>query len=67
MRDCRQWHRGSGGGVPGKPVGTVWFAWAIKDQVQSQCYGFAGDRRAVRLQAMAKGLEGLLARLPDFI
>lgn len=58
---------GPGGAVPGKPVGTVWFAWCVGGHVQSECFTFPGDRRSVRLQAMAQGLKGLLSRLPNLI
>jgi len=52
---------GPGGGVPDKPVGTVWFAWLVSggaprvDRLQ-----FDGDRDAVRRQAVARALEGLV-------
>jgi len=52
---------GPGGAVPGKPVGTVWFAWCMRDGAcltRHEC--FAGDRQAVRRQAVAFALEGLL-------
>lgn len=54
---------GPGGAVPGKPVGTVCFAWAIGDRVQSERLVFSGDRRAVRAQSVAHALQGLLRRL----
>lgn len=53
---------GPDGGTLDKPVGTVCFAWADRDTVQSgQCH-FAGDREAVRRLSVAHALEGLLAR-----
>ena len=52
---------GPGGAVPGKPVGTVCFAWATKDHFQRQdTRHFEGDREAVRRQAVASALQGLL-------
>ena len=52
---------GPGGAVPGKPVGTVWFAWQQRDgdsvTLRKQ---FDGDRHSVRKQAVAKALEGFL-------
>ena len=47
---------GPGGAVPGKPVGTVWFALAQKFEDRLECQGhliqFDGDRDAVRRQAV---------------
>lgn len=55
---------GPGGGSPEKPVGTVWFAWGFANgAVTSERRQFAGDRREVRRQAVAFGLQGLLERL----
>ncbi len=55
---------GPGGGTAQKPVGTVWFAWAFADgTVASESRVFAGDRGAVRRQAVDYALRGLLARL----
>jgi nicotinamide-nucleotide amidase len=52
---------GPGGAVPGKPVGTVCFAWAVKDILhQSDTQYFSGDREAVRRQSVAHGLRGLI-------
>lgn len=50
---------GPGGAVPGKPVGTVCFGWAMPDGVQTERCVFAGDRQAVRAQAVAHALHGL--------
>jgi nicotinamide-nucleotide amidase len=53
---------GPGGGSPGKPVGTVCFAWAIKDgTVKSERCLFPGDRREVRQHAVQHALQGVLA------
>jgi len=52
---------GPGGAVPGKPVGTVCFAWAVKgSQLQVHTQHFSGDREAVRRQSVAYGLRGLI-------
>ena len=53
---------GPGGGSPGKPVGTVCFAWCIKNQAaQTRQLVFAGDRESVRRQAVVHALQGLLS------
>ena len=55
---------GPGGGSPEKPVGTVWFAWGQMGSgsvTRREC--FAGDREAVRAQAVRTALFGLLAYL----
>lgn len=54
---------GPDGGVPGKPVGTVYFGWAIGDAVSTQRMQFNGDRQAVREQSVVHALQGLLAVL----
>jgi len=52
---------GPGGAVPGKPVGTVCFAWAVKGGLQQvDTHHFSGDREAVRQQSVAHGLRGLI-------
>jgi nicotinamide-nucleotide amidase len=55
---------GPEGGTAEKPVGTVWFAWARKGHagvdVRTACRHFAGDRDAVRRQAVVAALEGVL-------
>ncbi|MDY7218148.1 CinA family protein [Denitrificimonas sp. JX-1] len=51
---------GPGGGSIGKPVGTVWIAWADGEQVESGCWHFSGDRDAVRRQTVQAALAGLL-------
>lgn len=55
---------GPGGGSPEKPVGTVWLAWQLADEhVMTRCLHLAGDRAAVRAQATAAALEGVLQLL----
>jgi nicotinamide-nucleotide amidase len=58
---------GPGGAVPGKPVGTVWFALAHRriDRLESQGHliQFDGDRDAVRRQAVEYAFN-LLRGLP---
>ncbi len=55
---------GPGGGSPDKPVGTVCFAWAARKlPVHSSTAHFAGDRQAVRAQAVMVALDGLLSYL----
>lgn len=56
---------GPGGAVPGKPVGTVCFGWAIGERVEVERMQFDGDRRAVREQSVIHALRGLLKRLQN--
>jgi nicotinamide-nucleotide amidase len=51
---------GPGGAVPGKPVGTVCFGWAMGNHTHTERLVFAGDRQAVRQQTVAHALQGLL-------
>jgi nicotinamide-nucleotide amidase len=55
---------GPDGGTATKPVGLVWFAWARNGGATvSESRVFGGDRQAVRAQAVAYALRGLLALL----
>src|SRR3954467_8611791 len=58
---------GPGGAVPGKPVGTVWFAIAQRVGTDVECQGhlilFEGNRDAVRRHAVEYALN-LLRSLP---
>ena len=53
---------GHGGGSPEKPVGTVWLAWGVGDEVTAECRHFPGDRDEVRRQTVIAALEGLIRR-----
>jgi nicotinamide-nucleotide amidase len=55
---------GPTGGSPGKPVGTVCFAWCrIGEVAATEAVVFSGDREAIRRQAVVHALRGLLIRL----
>ncbi len=55
---------GPGGGSATKPVGTVWFAWAVRDgQVQARLHQLSGDRSQIRAQAVQISLQGALEML----
>ncbi len=51
---------GPDGAVPGKPVGTVCFAWVYEHKTHTERLVFQGDRRAVREQTIIHALQGLL-------
>ena len=52
---------GPDGGTPEKPVGTVWFGWVDDSgRALQQMHCFSGDREAVRSQAAAYALRGML-------
>ena len=55
---------GPTGGSPDKPVGLVWFGWAIDQQAWTECRRFEGDRDAVRAATVRHALQGLLQLLP---
>ena len=48
------------GAVPGKPVGTVCFAWSMGGKTHTERLLFGGDRKSVREQSVAHALKGLL-------
>ena len=58
---------GPSGGTEEIPIGTVWFAWAVRDQgklrVEANCEHFDGDRALVRELTVAHALQGVLDRL----
>ena len=59
---------GPGGGTPQKPVGTVCFAWSVKNgEPKCATRRFKGDREAVRRAAVKTALEGVLGLLPATI
>ena len=59
---------GPDGGTEEKPVGTVWFAWAVRDGadalIDTSCEHFSGDRELVRELTVAHALQGVLERIP---
>lgn len=52
---------GPSGATPGKPVGTVWFAWSSAQHTISEQRIFSGNRQAVRQAATIHALTQLLA------
>lgn len=54
---------GPGGAVPGKPVGTVCFAWKVDDRIVVDRQCFSGDRQSVRQQSIVHSLQTLLQLL----
>lgn len=52
---------GPDGGTPEKPVGTVWFAWALATGTTTAArHHFSGNRDEVRAQAVRVALQGVL-------
>ena len=52
---------GPDGGTTDKPVGTVWFAWGVKDGVTfAQRHQLGGNRAEVRAQAVHIALQGVV-------
>ncbi|MEO8747527.1 MAG: CinA family protein [Rhodanobacter sp.] len=57
---------GPAGGMPGKPVGTVWICWQRRGAAaHARMFQFPGDRDAVRRQTVAAALSGLRKNLTD--
>ena len=57
---------GPSGGSPGKPVGTVCFAWVLQGgEPTAETKQFPGDREAVRKQSVVHALQGLLRKLAE--
>ncbi len=54
---------GPSGGSPAKPVGTVWFGFAMPGQVLTEKCHFDGDRAAVRQATVRHALERLVELL----
>jgi len=51
---------GPGGGSPGKPVGTVCFAWAQGRKMRSETRRYKGGRRNIRQRSVVHALNGVL-------
>lgn len=57
---------GPGGGTEDKPVGTVFFAWALAGrEPEVKRFRFAGDREEIRHQTVRLALERLIELLDD--
>jgi nicotinamide-nucleotide amidase len=53
---------GPTGGLPGKPVGSVWIGWKRRGGYpDARMFHFDGDREHVRRQTVAAALRGLVA------
>ncbi len=56
---------GPGGGTTEKPVGTVWFGWAVGGQIRTERRRFDGDRATVRAATVNHSLQTLVVLLQD--
>jgi PncC family amidohydrolase len=54
---------GPGGAVPGKPVGTVYCAWAMAGNTDVERLQLQGDRDSIRAQTCLIALAGLYSRI----
>lgn len=55
---------GPDGGSAEKPVGTVWFAWSVRDMMPvTRKLLFVGDRARIRVQCVDMALSGILSML----
>jgi nicotinamide-nucleotide amidase len=58
---------GPTGGSETKPVGTVWFAWAVREgskiRLETNCEHFDGDRDLVRELTVVHALQGVRERI----
>jgi len=58
---------GPDGGTEDKPVGTVWFAWAVRNKKKTSIYAdkhlIKGDREAVRMRTVILAIQGVRERL----
>ncbi len=54
---------GPSGGSPAKPVGTVWFGFALPGKVLTEKVHFDGDRAAVRSATLHHAINRLIALL----
>lgn len=50
---------GPGGGTEEKPVGTIWLAVAVDDEIEVRRVSLVGDRRAIRERAAQEALSRL--------
>ena len=63
---------GPSGGSAEKPVGLVWFSWAVEENNDQQTLAtekqvFVGDREAVRQQAVEYALMEIIKLLEDYL
>jgi nicotinamide-nucleotide amidase len=60
---------GPDGGTAEKPVGTVWFAWAVGDTAKRRVWTdrqrFPGDRERIRELTVMHALEGVIVRVRE--
>lgn len=57
---------GPDGGSSDKPVGTVWFAWTLKNTTTiAECHHFEGDRETIRRKAVFIALNGIIKNARD--
>jgi nicotinamide-nucleotide amidase len=58
---------GPDGGTEEKPVGTVWFAWAVRngniESLETKQHLIKGDRESIRAQTVILALQGIRERL----
>jgi len=58
---------GPTGGSPAKPVGTVWFGFAVPGQVLTEKCHFEGDRAAVRAATVQHAFYRLAELLQETV
>jgi len=52
---------GPTGGTPEKPVGTVWFAWSLRNgATHARLHHLSGNRAEIRAQSVRIALQGVL-------
>ena len=55
---------GPDGGTADKPVGTVWFAWCVKERIcVSHMYHLTGSRAEIRARSVRIALQGVAESL----
>ncbi len=58
---------GPAGGTEEKPVGLVWFAWAVRNKKKTSIYAekhlIKGDREAVRTRTVILAMQGIRERM----